>query len=51
MLEKLVDLDLRQKTGGLRHGGLARGLEALTVRFCYRIFEGSGAGTSDPAHV
>lgn len=51
MLEKLVDLDLRQKTGGLRHGGLARGLEALTVRFCYRIFEGSGAGASDPARV
>lgn len=44
MLHKLVDLDLRQKTGGLRHGGLARGLEALTVRFCYRIFEGAGTG-------
>ncbi len=47
MLRKLVDLDLRHKTGGLRHGGLARGLEALTVRFCYRIFEGAGAGAPD----
>ena len=46
MLRKLVDLDTRQKTGGLRHGGLARGLEALTVRFCYRIFAGAGAGAA-----
>ena len=44
MLHKLVDLDLRQKTGGLRHGGLARALEALTVRFCYRTYEGAGSG-------
>lgn len=39
MLAAVVDLDYRQKSGRLEHGGLARGLDALTVRFCYRTFK------------
>ncbi len=38
MLEAIVDLDTRSKSGQLAHGGLAAGLQALTVRFCYRSF-------------
>ena len=38
MLTALVDLDFDYKSGRLPYGGLAAGLEALTVRFCYRRF-------------
>ena len=38
MLTALVDLDFDYKAGSLPYGGLAAGLEALTVRFCYRRF-------------
>ena len=38
MLSALVDLDFHYKSGRLAYGGLAAGLEALTVRFCYRQF-------------
>ena len=38
MLTALVDLDFDYKAGRLPYGGLAAGLEALTVRFCYRRF-------------
>ena len=38
MLSALVDLDFDYKAGRLPYGGLAAGLEALTVRFCYRRF-------------
>ena len=38
MLASIVDLDVRSKAGRLAHGGLATGLQALTVRFCYRSF-------------
>ena len=38
MLAAIVDLDERSKTGRLTLGGLAAGLQTLTVRFCYRSF-------------
>ena len=38
MLSAIVDLDFDYKAGRLPYGGLAAGLEALTVRFCYRRF-------------
>ncbi len=38
MLSALVDLDFDYKSGRLPYGGLTAGLEALTVRFCYRQF-------------
>ena len=38
MLAAIVDLDERSKSGRLTHGGLAAGLQTLTVRFCYRSF-------------
>lgn len=49
MLAKLVELDMCQKTGALRHGGLTHALYAVTVRFCYRIFTGAGSGTGSPS--
>lgn len=44
MLAALVELDFKYKTGRLAHGGLARGLEALTVRLCYRALNGDRRG-------
>ena len=38
MLSAIVDLDERSKSGRLTIGGLAAGLQTLTVRFCYRSF-------------
>ncbi len=54
MLRAIVELDTQSKRGQIPHGGLPAGLEALTVRFCYRNFRRSAriapsAGTSQPA--
>jgi DNA polymerase III delta subunit len=38
MQAAIVDLDERSKNGRLTLGGLAAGLQTLTVRFCYRSF-------------
>ena len=46
MLAAIVDLDLRYKSGRLEYGGLIAGLEALTVRFCYRAFDQEATATT-----
>ncbi len=47
MLSALVDLDLDYKSGRLAYGGLTVGLEAMTVRFCYRQFAERAAASGD----
>ncbi len=49
MLHAIVDLDIREKSGRIPHGRLASGLEALTIRFCFRSFRSSARNAPNSA--